>query len=57
MYVLLNSCMFLVEKLRMIEILGGFDRCNPMLRMNIWGMLMLRMNMGNVRSECGNGEC
>ena len=50
--------------------LGSFDRCKYMnvwmnVRMNIWGMLMLRMNicecmneyMGNVnvRSECGNG--
>ena len=43
---LLNLCMFLVEKLRVIEILRSFDRCNLMLRMNIWGMLMLEVNVG-----------
>ena len=57
MYVLLNLCMFVVEKLRMIEMLGSFDRCNPMLRMNIWGMLILRMNMGNVNVKNEHGEC
>ena len=53
--------------------LGSFDRCKYMnlwmnIRMNIWGMLILRMNICecmneckneymenvNVRSECGN---
>ena len=47
---LLNLCMFLVEKLGAIEMLWSFDRCNIMLRMNIWGMLMLGVNVGM-------GEC
>ena len=50
MYVLLNLCMFVVEKLIVIEILGSFDRCNIMLIMNIWGMLMLVVKVGM-------GEC
>ena len=44
-----------------------FDRCNLMLRMNIWGMIMEMLMLGmigmlgsfdrcNVRSECGNGR-
>ena len=39
---LLNLCMFVVEKLGVIEMLWSFDRCNLMLRMNI-EMLMLGM--------------
>ena len=37
-----------------------FDRCNLMLRINIWGMNMKMLMLGsfercNVKSECGNG--
>ena len=40
-----------------------FDRCNIMLRMNIWGMNIEMLMLGMlesfvrciVRSECGNG--
>ena len=39
---LLNLCMFFVDKLRVTKML--------MLIMNIWGMLMLRVNVGM-------GEC
>ena len=55
---LLNLCMFVVEKLRVIEMLWSFDRCNIMLRMNM-EMLILWMlgsfDWCNVKSECGNG--
>ena len=54
--------MFLVEKFRVIEMLWSFDKCNLMLRMNIWGMYMEMLMLGmlgsfdrcNIRSECRN---
>ena len=57
---LLNLCMFVVEKLRVIEMLGSFDRCNLILRINIWWMLMLSMNIWGMLMlglKVGMGEC
>ena len=43
--------------LGMLGMLGSFDRCNLMLRMNIWGMLMFEVNVGmlgvDVKNEYG----
>ena len=37
--------MFLVEKLRVIDILWSFDRCNLMLRVNVLIGAMLGVNV------------
>ena len=49
---LVNLCMFFVEKLRVIEMLWSFDRCNLMLRMNIWGMNMKMLEMLESFDRC-----
>ena len=51
---LLNLCMFVVEKLKVIEMLWSFDRCNVkneyMRNVNVKNEYMGNVN---VRSECG----
>ena len=50
-----NRCKYMNECQEMFEMLGSFDRCKYMnvkmnVKMNIWGILMLGLNVGM-------GEC